>query len=358
MQECAPRPCKFCESALARYTCPRCNCGYCSTKCYKDARHQGCSEDFYKDCVQTYLHMEQANPEAQKKMVDILKAVQKEEEEEVDEQETDEVAALVQRLEHTDIDAETAWSYLTPDERQEFERMVQTGDVGKLVPLWKPWWEEKVLVTEVTQEECPKPTVQPLSALTSKPPAACVVNSVLNILCSYVHVIRLYNGEMVPQSAEDFLSISLVLTDDAVYGTPAEAVQAVLQKIIMSQSVAATEELPSLLGAFRKFLGSPQLKDNALRALDETRSVFDAATREPECNKELKLKLRRAVKKVEYMMSWTIQYGDKLLSCLNDIDVEALAVAENMSTFQDASKAVEEQRNKASKPRVLIEELN
>ncbi|KAL1423391.1 hypothetical protein MTO96_021149 [Rhipicephalus appendiculatus] len=254
--------------------------------------------------------MEQANPETQKKMVDILKAVQKEEEEEGDEQETDEVASLVQRLEQTDIDAETAWSYLTPDERQEFERMVQTGDVGKLVPLWKPWWEEKVLVTEVTTEEHSTPTVQPLSALTSKPPAA------------------------------------------------SEAVQAVLQKVVMTQSVAATEELPSLLGAFRKFLSSPQLKDNALRALDETRSVFDAAAREPECKKEMKQKLRRAIKKVEYMMSWTVEYGDKLLSCLNDIDVEALAVAENMSTFQDACKAVEEQRNKTSKPRVLIEELN
>lgn len=358
MQECAPRPCKFCESALARYTCPRCNCGYCSIKCYKDARHQGCSEDFYKDCVQTYLRMEQANPETQKKMVDILKAVQREEEEGGDEQETNEVATLIQRLEQTEIDADTAWSYLTPDERQEFERMVQTGDVGKLVPLWKPWWEEKVLVTEVTVGEGSAPTVQPLSELTSKPPAACVVNSVLNILCSYVHVIRLYNGEMVPQSAEEFLSVSSVLTDDAVYGTPAEAVQAVLQKVVMTQSVAATEELPSLLRAFRKFLSSPQLKDNALRALDETRSVFEAATREPECKKELKQKLRRAIKKVEYMMSWTVEHGDKLLSCLNDIDVEALAVAENMSTFQDACKAVEEQRNKTSEPRVLIEELN
>lgn len=358
MQECAPRPCKFCESALARYTCPRCNCGYCSIKCYKDARHQGCSEDFYKDWVQTYLRMEQANPETQRKMVGILKAVQKEEEGEDDDQETDEVAALVQRLEQTDIDAETAWSYLTPDERQEFERMVQTGDVAKLVPLWKPWWEETALVSEVTAEESSKQTVQPLGTLTSKPPAACVVNSVVNVLCSYVHVIRLYNGEMVPQSAEEFLSISSVLTDDAVYGTSAEAVQAVLQKVVMSQSVTATEELPSLLRAFRKFLGSPLLKDNALRALDETRSVFEAATREPECQRELKVKLRRAIKKVEYMMSWTVEHGEKLLSCLNDIDVEALAVAENVSTFEEARKVVDEQRNTTSKPRVLIEELN
>lgn len=362
MQECAPRPCKFCESALAKYTCPRCNFGYCSTKCYKDVKHQGCSEDFYKDWVQTYLRMEQAEPETQRKMVDILKAAHKEEAEDGDDQEgADDVDDLVQRLEQTDIDAETAWSYLTEDEKQEFEEMVKSGDVGKLVPVWKPWWEDVPLVTEVTADDSPKqctspPSVQPLCKLTSKEPAPCVVNSVLNVLCGYVHVIRLYNGELIPQSADDLLGVSLVLADDAVFNAPAEAIQAVLQRVVTGQSGTATEELPVLLKTFRKFLESPRVKDNALRALEETRNALEVAARVPGCERELKSKLRRAAKKVEYMMSWTAEHGAKLLSCLNDIDVEAVAVAENVTTFEEARRVVEEQN--ALKPRVLIEELN
>lgn len=360
MQECegAPRPCKFCEAALARYTCPRCNFGYCSVKCYKDARHRGCSEDFYKDWVHTYLRTEQASPESRQKMVAALKAAQAETEG-GGEEEADHMAELVQRLEQTDIDVKTAWNYLTEDEKQEFENLIESGDVGKLVPLWKPWWEQVPLVTEMTEDSgqtscC---SVQPLSEITSRAPAACVVNSVLNVLCSYIHVVRLYNGEMIPQSADDLIATSTVLADDSVFCTAAEAIQAVLQNVIATQSGTTAEELPSLLSAVRRFLGSPRLQDHVLRALDETRSAMEAATKVRGCERELKLRLRRAVKKVEYMMSWAAEHGDKLLSCVSDVDVEAAAVATDMATFEETRKRIEEQR-KTAKPRVMIEELN
>uniref|UniRef100_A0A023GJ34 HIT-type domain-containing protein n=1 Tax=Amblyomma triste TaxID=251400 RepID=A0A023GJ34_AMBTT len=357
MQECgAPRPCKFCESALARYTCPRCNIGYCSVRCYKDARHRGCSEDFYKDWVHTYLRTEQASPEARQKMVDTLKAAQAEAE--AEECVVDETAELVQRLEQTSIDVETAWNYLTEDEKQEFENLIKSGDAGRLVPVWKPWWEQVPLVTEVTTDSgqtgcC---SVQPLSKLTSRAPAGCVVNSVLNVLCSYIHVVRLYNGEMIPQSADDLISTSTVLADDAVFCTAAEAVQAVLQSVIATQSGTTTEELQSLLNAVCGFLGSPKLPEHVLRALDETRSALEAATKVRGCERELKLRLRRAIKKVEYMMSWAAEHGIKLLSCISDVDIEAATVAMDMAKFEEARKRIEDE--KAAKPKVLIEELN
>lgn len=360
MQECGgtPRPCKFCESALARYTCPRCHFGYCSVKCYRDTRHRGCSEDFYKDWVHTYLRTEQASPETRQKMVDTLKAAHAEAKG-ADEDQTDKMAELVQRLEQTNIDVRTAWSYLTEDEKQEFENLIESGDAGKLVPVWKPWWEQVPLVTEVTsdygQTSCC--SIQPLGELTSRAPAACVVNSVLNVLCSYIHVIRLYNGEMILQSADDLLATSTVLADDAVFCTAAEAIQAVVQNVITMQSGATAEELASLLNAVRRFLVSPKLRVNALRALDETRSALEAATKVRGCEREVKSRLRRAVKKVEYMISWAAEHGDKLLSCVSDVDVEAAAVAMDMATFEETRKRMEEQR-KTAKPRVLIEELN
>lgn len=359
MQECggAHRPCKFCESALARYTCPRCHFGYCSVKCYRDARHRGCSEDFYKDWVHTCLRTEQASPETRQKMVDTLKAAKAEAS--GGEDETDEMAELVQRLEQSDINVKTAWSYLTEDEKQEFENLIESGDVGKLVPVWKPWWEQVPLVTEVTsdsgQSSCC--SVQPLSELTSRAPAACVVNSVLNVLCSYIHVIRLYNGELILESTNDLLATSTVLAHDSVFCTSAEAIQAVVQNVTTTQSGVTIEELASLLSAVRRFLASPKLQDHALRALDETRSALEAATKVCGCERELKTRLRRAVKKVEYMMSWAAEHGAKLLSCVSDVGIEAIAVATNMATFDETKKRIEEQK-KTAKPRVLIEELS
>lgn len=359
MQECggAPRLCKFCKSALARYTCPRCHFGYCSVKCYKDARHRGCSEDFYKDWVHACLHTEQSSAETRQKMVDTLKAAQAEAKG-GDEHETDEMAELVQRLEQTDIDVRTAWNYLTENEKQEFENLIESGDVGKIVPVWKPWWEQVSLVTEVTADSgqtgcC---SVQPLSELTSRAPAACVVNSVLNVLCSYIHVVRLYNGEMILQSADDLLATSTVLADDTVFCTAAEAIQAVVQRVI-TQSVATSEELVSLLNAVRRFLASPKLQVHLMRALEETRSALEAAAKVRGCERELKTRLRHATKKVEYMISWTAEYGAKLLSCISDVDIEAATVAMDMATFEENRKRIEEQK-KTAKPRVPIEELN
>jgi len=39
-----------CLKNAAKYTCPRCNCGYCSAECYKCSAHAQCSEGFYRDC--------------------------------------------------------------------------------------------------------------------------------------------------------------------------------------------------------------------------------------------------------------------------------------------------------------------
>ena len=33
------------------------------------------------------------------------------------------------------------WKRLTPGERREFERLVDSGDISKMVPEHTPWWE-------------------------------------------------------------------------------------------------------------------------------------------------------------------------------------------------------------------------
>lgn len=360
MEEIAAKVCKFCDAPSAKYTCPRCNFGYCSASCYKDARHRNCSEDFYKDWVQTYLKMEQASPEAQQKMVNILKSARKKAEEGEDELPED-VDEIVQQLEQVDLDAESAWAYLTEEEKVEFEELVKTGEVGKLVPVWKPWWENLSLVSEVTADcdaEKIGPRIVPLSKLTSRPPALCVVNSVLNVLCSYVYVARLYNGELLLQSAEDLLSTSAVLAEDAVFGTAGEAIQSLLQKVLVHREGVTSEELPALLASFRKLVEGPGLKDNVLRCLTDMKIVLERAAASADGGKELKRKLKRAVKKTEYFMSWTVENIGQLLSCRKDIEIEAVMVTENVATFVETSKGiVRKKAGEDSKPKVLIEEI-
>ena len=43
--------CNFCPSASPSYSCPRCNAAYCSLACYRRPEHEGCYEEFYRECV-------------------------------------------------------------------------------------------------------------------------------------------------------------------------------------------------------------------------------------------------------------------------------------------------------------------
>ncbi|XP_042150599.1 zinc finger HIT domain-containing protein 2 [Ixodes scapularis] len=348
------RQCKFCELPSAKYTCPRCGFAYCSSACYKDARHHNCSEDFYKDWVHTYLRTEQADPEARRNMMDVLASAHREEEGEQGEQEE-----LVERLAEVDLDdAESAWSCLTEEEKAEFEELVASGSAGKLVPVWQPWWERAPLIAEVAPTDAIS-DVPPLSRLTSQPPAPCVVNSALNVLCGYVYVARLYNGDLLPESALELLSVSAILSEDAVFASASEAVQSSLQRTLTLREQTTAQEFPAVLASFRKLLEGAGLGDNVMRALEEVRALLQGAAESGHLEREVRRKLRHAVKKAEYLVAWAREHGRELLSCLPDVDAEALAVAENVALFKRAAETVVRKApasDVGSRP--LIEELN
>lgn len=45
------------------------------------------------------------------------------------------------RLNGIDLnDAEVVWSYLTDSEKAEFEHLVKSGDISKILPQFTPWW--------------------------------------------------------------------------------------------------------------------------------------------------------------------------------------------------------------------------
>ncbi|CAN8003078.1 unnamed protein product [Ixodes hexagonus] len=348
MEDPEGRRCKFCESPFAKYTCPRCNLAYCSGACYKDARHASCSEDFYRDWVQTYLQMERADPEARRKMADVLRSAHREDQDYEEE-------GLAESLRKVDLDdAGSAWGCLTDEERAQFEELVASGAAGRLVPIWQPWWERSPLVSDADGADVAA-DVPPLSRLTTRPPAACVVNSTVNVLCAYVYVARLYNGDLLPESALELTSISAVLSEDALFGSASEAVQSALQRTLSLREGTTAEEFPAVLASLCTLLQGAGLVDNIVRALGDVRDLLRRAAVAGQRRKEL----RRAIKKAEYLVAWAHEHGRELLSCLPDVEAEALAVAENVASLRRAGETVVRRAGDgdvASRP--LVEELD
>uniref|UniRef100_A0A8D9ALK9 Zinc finger HIT domain-containing protein 2 n=1 Tax=Cacopsylla melanoneura TaxID=428564 RepID=A0A8D9ALK9_9HEMI len=153
--------CKFCCSEGSKYLCPRCGVRYCSVPCYKNPAHLMCSEDFFKQCIQEELDSTPADSQMRKQM---MEALQKMHEEGVEDElldSDDEEEDLATRLENIDLDnAEAVWGQLTDAERADFESLISSGDVAKILPVWTPWWmpRAKPLIEEVNN---PAPSSQP-----------------------------------------------------------------------------------------------------------------------------------------------------------------------------------------------------
>jgi len=51
---------------------------------------------------------------------------------------------LAQRLAGVDLDdADQVWQKLSKEEKDEFQRIIASGDTSQIVPEWQPWWEYK-----------------------------------------------------------------------------------------------------------------------------------------------------------------------------------------------------------------------
>ncbi|NP_001088649.1 zinc finger HIT-type containing 2 L homeolog [Xenopus laevis] len=126
--------CALCLSSPGKYTCPRCNSPYCSLACYRGPRHQTCSEDFYKESVLQMLREEQAGARDKRQVEEMLLKLREQEVVGDDNVGLDGVGSLGE-------EEASLWNSLTPREKKEFHRLLQSGDIGALVPKWKPWWE-------------------------------------------------------------------------------------------------------------------------------------------------------------------------------------------------------------------------
>ncbi|KAJ0173227.1 hypothetical protein K1T71_011403 [Dendrolimus kikuchii] len=256
-------------SQIQMYCCPRCEILYCSLDCYKSEKHIGCSEDFYRDCVNEELSSLNVDNKSKNKMIDILKRMQNTNsdsdfdklfddvndneydnggnEEPVD-SDDEEGLELHERVKDLNLDdADEVWNVLNEDERNEFMAMINQGDVGSVMPQWEPWWmysKKKKLVEDVEEidlgaeelTKCPALKIAPkLSSLTTVQPSPAIKSNITNLLASYVFVMRYFSGEIDPiEGAIYLLSICASLESNANFDDPATAVESVAQRCLQS----------------------------------------------------------------------------------------------------------------------------
>ncbi|MEE6522628.1 hypothetical protein FKM82_021253 [Ascaphus truei] len=131
-----PGVCSLCLSTPSRYTCPRCNAPYCGLSCYQGPRHMPCSEAFYKEAVLQRLREEQAGPQGRREVEEMLLRLR-----EVEGRREVEAGAGLDRYPGVNEEEAGLWGSLTPWEREDFQRLLRSGQIGALVPEWRPWWE-------------------------------------------------------------------------------------------------------------------------------------------------------------------------------------------------------------------------
>lgn len=252
-----------CNEKQSKYCCPRCEIFYCSLDCYKSENHMQCSESFYRECVNSELMSHHAGDESRDKMVDILKRMQDEDNIDIDNlieyddepADSDDEAEidLQDRIKDLNLDdADAVWNALTEDERNEFEALLNQGDVGSIVPQWEPWWSyrrDKKLVEDVAVDDgealknCPELKAVPkFETLTTATPSPAIKNNITNVLASYAFIMRYFNGDIQPAEAVIcLLNICDNLDSNANYDDPAIALESVAQKCLQSELIQTDE---------------------------------------------------------------------------------------------------------------------
>ncbi|OQR75989.1 hypothetical protein BIW11_08062 [Tropilaelaps mercedesae] len=143
--------CHFCKSPASPYVCPRCTLPYCSLSCYRCTDHSGCSEEFYRECVEIEMK-KQVSDDTDKRKIQAALLRERRTAFEHD--------ALESRLAAVDLDnTDEVLRAMTNEEVRTFDRLVESEEIAKYIPVWKPWWTNaKRLVEEVTTNQQARPS--------------------------------------------------------------------------------------------------------------------------------------------------------------------------------------------------------
>ena len=384
----AAADCKFCSAkGTARYTCPRCNARYCSVECYRVSAHLSCSESFYRDCFMEGLRTMQPESSERMKLMEMLRRL--ETDAELDDDGADDLTARFADVDIDSCSSEVIWQRLTESERADFGKFASSDQVCGIVELWVPWWcaPAQAMVEEIGKESTTALAAIP-PVLTDVPHieqlAKCGTSdlipfSIINVLYAYAYVARLYNGEhftMASESVSVMLDISECLSR-GVFTDVALAVGACLSRLdgsVAAPHFISREYSVSVVGDVCKIVAGAASNrvPFPLAALSDCHRVFRAARKEARQHlmrsrsgdthvDEHRKRCFAVEKKLEYLISWTLNCGGALLDLLPALELESCELTTQLSVHQSQQARVEEileQQKSAIKQSPLIEEIS
>ncbi|XP_072166120.1 zinc finger HIT domain-containing protein 2-like [Diadema setosum] len=390
--------CKLCLRARASYTCPRCNVSYCSLSCYKGEKHSECSESFYKQNFIQALKETKGSHKDKERVLEMLRRLEMEEptvdsDDEDEEVQNGQVESLERRLAGLDLDKEPekVWDKLTPEERREFDEVLQGGGIGAMLEEWDPWWtnHDRELISELGNasgpEKRPKvPVSQPPKTLDSVPslseliktrPSPLVAFNLVNILYCYAFVAVLYNGshmEIPLHAIQSFVEICSVVSAKASFSCTEDAIESAIHTITQLKSlpservrlVAVVKDVVHiLLGRSRS---SPAVYvEAALSDLHEllkrSRAIYK---KYPESKQESISKSKSAIfqakKKVLFYLAWTRENPGVLKDRAADVKLLHRSMELDLIRHSQVKTLVEKNlpKVKENSSQKLIEELD
>jgi len=295
-----------------------------------------CTETFYKQCVQDEMRLLSKSHEAKRKTVEALKNNLKEEEE----LDSDDEADLSDRLAGVDLeDCGAIWNSLTQSERTEFRSLVESGQISKFVPEFRPWWDyrfrpaKKVQPLEESQQEVESFTEQMTARIPQRmekipnlgellgPSGAgnlspTVKFGLLNVVYAYAFTHRLYRGSICEddENLTEFPSVLMTVCGALRSPRPQNfdsaelALQAAVTAVVDNGQLLSTsdEEAKAVRNDVLKIVRGPGLgqgsaADNLylISALSDLRHILKKSLKTGH-----KSQIKLAVKKIEFYMSW------------------------------------------------------
>ncbi|XP_058085467.1 uncharacterized protein LOC131232941 [Magnolia sinica] len=347
--------CRVCQKQFSQYTCPRCNCRYCSLQCYK--RHSlRCTESFTRENVVEELRQMQPEDETKRKMLDILKRFHSEED--MDCIDEDDIMLSEETIQKVLSGNQVNLEDLSPEEMKQFQRAVASGELSKLIEPWNPWWlmpsartislsqEGTQLVRSADNEqqmdisqqvsteghlsEIPPGPTTPLSRVSElirSEPSPLLTVHLVDVLFSYCFTLRLYNGDWQSDplgAAMVALDISSVLGQDGKPETVAEALACCMERTC-SPTYRHAGGLQFGWGLIDDVITLLSLGGAALIcALCELQRLLQAGERElkserRKAKKGEMSKLRLADRKVYFLMCWVHEQPAEEWSSLSAI---------------------------------------
>ncbi len=363
--------CEFCKGP-GRYTCPRCGLGYCGLACYRKPEHERCSELFYKECVEDEMKLRSkedaaaGDPAARRRMVETLRRLHEQSAEEADpdldgsDLDSDDEDEISERMAGLDLEnSDEVWAKLTADERREFLRLVENGEIEKMMPAYKPWWDrERPKVQEVGQEAesekgCPavSKSIVPLGELIKAAPSPLVKFNLLNVLYAYVYAHKYFSGDLrseanVVESVRLCLALSDNLASSANYESAEEALESAATNVnVHTQWSVSPKVTRETKKDVHKVVRGPSEMDKnyyLLAAVSDLKELFELCIKalkkgqttksqdekipvgqllpwkleqeRSSANEEplKRLVVKRGLKKVEFYLSWVNECGGDL----------------------------------------------